>query len=1034
MGKVAPEGSRPENDQTTFERLGQWISSKVNEGSLRTLKDLGQGFRENLRNALKASEAEWVLPSTGTLVKATFIGGLALAAHEANATDYLFVKSVDGPAITNLDDGTTTLLDSSLFPTGTTYGSARSVLYDENGGNVLLAYYDVSGDTGSEGILSISDPTGGSPTSAINALGNDPEKVKQDPNTGSVALARADAADLCADPEDGGTCTTYDYSGYDVQAFATDEAGTGRGVVLLESTGYEIIDLSDGSVEFSASMTYPTDVVIDRDNGYAFIADGMGFEVVVVDINAATPSEVDSVSFAVAPADLLLYTNSYTGDTELAVAGYYYSTEIEFFDVSGYTLTSLGSETHADTINVADVMTVDDTSDATMMYVANGGAGEVFGLDLSAYTWDGSSYCAAHGATAVAYIPATGACTDADADGACEADDCDDTDPSVQVTSDYYVDADGEGYGAGAAVAICAASAPSGYSDVDTDCDDADPFAWDYNDYYVDGDGDGRGAGTAVSVCAETAPSGYSAVSTDCNDADSGVWNYADYYADNDGDGEGAGIAVSLCEAGAPVGYANADTDCDDGDSGVYSGATEVCDGDLEDCELDYADQGLPLSTYYYDYDGDGYGDNLSQIACGPDGYFTALVDSDCVDTDPYAFPGSPYEVDCWNDPSDEEDLNCDEVLPDECEYDDDGDGYEAEPYGTDCDDTNYDINPGADELCDAVDWNCDNDAQAGAVDMNTGYADNDGDGYGAGSEIETCDEVVEVAGDCNDSDPDYNPDAVERIEGEDMDCDNLVLCDLEGEEAWDEACDDAPIGEAEGDVNEILGNGETENVVIDYDEDENEEAWINYLVEQGFDVGRLVVDRNDGPIINVVNEAGILTGISGTSVEFVTNTVDGTTVITVLDEEGDHEVTVTDEEGNEITLGVGDKLTVNDETGEFESSNNPDIQDEIDEIYDTGGDDDDSSVDTDDDDNNDTADDDDDNNGTCGEGCSTGSNGEGNPYLPLAGVFALAGVAGLRRRRRVSPEVKLAEDLQAARDAMSGEVERTMALIKRPS
>ena len=56
------------------------------------------------------------------------------------------------------------------------------------------------------------------------------------------------------------------------------------------------------------------------------------------------------------------------------------------------------------------------------------------------------------------------------------------------------------------------------------------------------------------------------------------------------------------------------------------------------------------------------------------------------------------------------------------------------------------------------------------------GYADGDGDGYGA-APLTTCDDTVGVAvdGDCDDGDPALNPSASESCDGADEDCDGLV-------------------------------------------------------------------------------------------------------------------------------------------------------------------------------------------------------------------------------------------------------------------
>uniref|UniRef100_UPI00055489DC putative metal-binding motif-containing protein n=1 Tax=Algibacter luteus TaxID=1178825 RepID=UPI00055489DC len=63
---------------------------------------------------------------------------------------------------------------------------------------------------------------------------------------------------------------------------------------------------------------------------------------------------------------------------------------------------------------------------------------------------------------------------DLDGDGFDNANDCDDTDNTVNATTTYYIDADGDGFGSTTSEELCAASAPTGYSDNNTDCNDED--------------------------------------------------------------------------------------------------------------------------------------------------------------------------------------------------------------------------------------------------------------------------------------------------------------------------------------------------------------------------------------------------------------------------------------------------------------------------------------------------------------------------------------------------------------------------------
>ena len=111
---------------------------------------------------------------------------------------------------------------------------------------------------------------------------------------------------------------------------------------------------------------------------------------------------------------------------------------------------------------------------------------------------------------------------------------------------------------------------------------------------------------------------------------------------------------------------------------------------------------------------------------------------------------------------------------------DGDGDGTTTGQLGgEDCDDTDPEIGPGADEVCDGIDNDCDGlvDAEDDDVlDAIEGHPDDDGDGYGDDSvTIMTCDlsDLSDVGGDCNDLDESVNP-GVDEVcgDGLDNDCD----------------------------------------------------------------------------------------------------------------------------------------------------------------------------------------------------------------------------------------------------------------------
>jgi hypothetical protein len=110
---------------------------------------------------------------------------------------------------------------------------------------------------------------------------------------------------------------------------------------------------------------------------------------------------------------------------------------------------------------------------------------------------------------------------------------------------------------------------------------------------------------------------------------------------------------------------------------------------------------------------------------------------------------------------------------------DEDGDGYTTE---VDCDDENAAVFPSAVETCDGIDNNCDGEIdEAGAEGSLTWYADADGDGFGDGATSEeACAAPSGFVGndtDCDDTDPRFNPGAIEQDceDGTDWNCDGSV-------------------------------------------------------------------------------------------------------------------------------------------------------------------------------------------------------------------------------------------------------------------